>query len=185
MKRTMITILAILILAGLAGQVFADADADKDQKKIKSLEKRLQKLEIRSAKKWPGLLGLRAEYLEEPVGSGTPRARIHFPDGESLDSGDAVMAERLGEVLLVGQGDSIVVDPMPAIFDVLLRNRVAYRFVDGQTSAVFPVHPSVVLLSPEAGEAAKWYDAWPAQDLSEKNRVQLHRGMSMSVHRLL
>jgi hypothetical protein len=75
------------------------------------------------------------------------------------------------EVLLVGQGDSIVVDPMPAIFDVLLRDRVAYRFVDGRTSAVFPAHTSIVLLAPEAGEAAEWYDAWPAQDLSEGYRL--------------
>jgi hypothetical protein len=65
------------------------------------------------------------------------------------------------EVLVVGQGDSVVVDETPTIFDVLLRDRVAYRFVDGGSTALFPPHPAVVLLTPGAGEAAEWYRLLP------------------------
>jgi hypothetical protein len=68
------------------------------------------------------------------------------------------------EVLVVGRGDSTVVDETPAIFDVLLRDRAVFRFVDGQAAALFPPHPALALLSPEAGEAAMWYESWPTRD---------------------
>jgi hypothetical protein len=69
------------------------------------------------------------------------------------------------ELLVVGEGDSIVVDQAPAIFDVLLRGRIAYRFVRGDSAAVFPTHRTVALISPDAGEAAEWYLDWPAKDI--------------------
>jgi hypothetical protein len=83
------------------------------------------------------------------------------------------MAEEAGaaEVLVVGQGDSAVVNETPAIFDVLLRDRAAYRFVDGQSAAVFPPHPALALLSPEAGEATLWYESRPTRDLQHGYRV--------------
>ncbi len=61
------------------------------------------------------------------------------------------------EVLVVGQGDSVVVDETPAIFDVLLRGRLAYRFVDGNSTALFPAHRALALLTPGTGEVAGWY----------------------------
>jgi hypothetical protein len=60
---------------------------------------------------------------------------------------------------------------MPAIFDVLLRDSVDYRFVDGESTAVFPANRSVALLSPDAGEASGWYGAWPAQELASGFRL--------------
>jgi hypothetical protein len=69
------------------------------------------------------------------------------------------------EVLVVGEGTSPVVDAQPAIFDVLLRDRLPYRFVNGRLSAVFPLQGATVLVAPHAGEAARWYDIWPATPL--------------------
>jgi hypothetical protein len=77
------------------------------------------------------------------------------------------------EVLVVGQGDSTVVDETPAIFDVLLRGRVAYRFVDGQSTAVFPSHPALALLTPGAGEAARWYCSPPFSSNAVQDRYLL------------
>jgi hypothetical protein len=64
---------------------------------------------------------------------------------------------------VVGSGDSPVVDEGPAIFDVLLRDRVAYRFVDDQSAAVFPAGHAVALLTPTAGRVAIWYGEWPEE----------------------
>jgi hypothetical protein len=71
------------------------------------------------------------------------------------------------EVLVVGQGTSIVVDEQPAIFDALLRGRADYRFVDGSGTALFPSHRAVALLAPQAGDGAQWYRAgdWPLHEL--------------------
>jgi hypothetical protein len=70
------------------------------------------------------------------------------------------------EVLVVGQGDSPVVDETPAIFDVLLRDRVAYRFVDGGSAALFPSYPAVAILAPEAGEGLTWYHSLPVSSIA-------------------
>ena len=78
------------------------------------------------------------------------------------------IAEQTGaaEVLVVGQGDSPIVDETPAIFDVLFRGRIGARFVDGPSTALFPAHNAVALLTPEAGQAKEWYDLWPQQQLT-------------------
>ncbi len=117
------------------------------------------------------VLILMAQFVathDTPGGFGTPLARY-------LDLADrtVAMAEDTGvaEVLVVGQGDSIEIDATPAIFDVLLRDRVAYRFVDGQSAAVFPPHQTLVLLTPAPGVAASWYEPWPARDLQEDYRL--------------
>ena len=73
--------------------------------------------------------------------------------------------KRASEVLVVGEGSSPTVDELPAIFDVLFRDRLPYRFVDGRLSAVFPMYRSLVLVAPGAGEATQWYDSWPATEL--------------------
>ncbi len=79
--------------------------------------------------------------------------------------------EDAAEVLVMGQGDSTVVHEVPAIFDVLLRDRVAYRFVDGRSAALFPPHRTLILQTPEAWEATAWYEPWPAQDLPHDYRL--------------
>jgi hypothetical protein len=71
------------------------------------------------------------------------------------------------EILVVGQGDSPVVNETPAIFDVLLRDRIPIRFVDGRSAAVFPSHPALALLAPGAGEAAAWYQRWATAGLAD------------------
>ncbi len=69
------------------------------------------------------------------------------------------------EALVVGEGSAPSVDELPAIFDVLLRDRLPYRFVDGRVSAVFPMYKSMLLVAPGAGQATKWYDVWPSAEL--------------------
>jgi hypothetical protein len=105
---------------------------------------------------------------DTPGGFGTPLARYRVISEQTVE-----MAYETGaaEVLLVGKGDSPVVDQGPAVFDVLLRDRIAYRFVDGQSAAVFPSNEAIVLLAPEAGDAARWYGAWPAQELEDGYRL--------------
>jgi hypothetical protein len=105
---------------------------------------------------------------ETPGGFGKPL-------GHYLDIADALvdMAEEThaAEVLIVGQGDSPEVDESPALFDILLRDRIPYRFVDGTSAALFPPHRSLALVAPGAGEAADWYDHWPAEGLPGDYRI--------------
>ena len=105
---------------------------------------------------------------DTPRGFGIPLARYL----EVADQTTKVASQfSTPEVLIVGQGDSVVVDETPAIFDVLLRNRVSYRFANGQDTAVFPPAKTIVLLTPEPGEAAEWYAPWPGQDLGAGYRL--------------
>ena len=99
---------------------------------------------------------------DTPGGFGTPLG--HFL--EIADRTVRQATERNArEVLVVGQGDSTVVDETPAIFDVLLHSRVPYRFVDGRSAAVFPPHRTLALVTPEAGVATRWYSLWPTYEL--------------------
>lgn len=101
---------------------------------------------------------------DTPGGFGVPLARY-------LDIAERTveMARETGaaEVLVVGRGDSTVVDSTPTILDVLLRGKVAYRFVNGEKAAVFPPHQTTVLLGPDPGEAAQWYGSWPMLQLPD------------------
>lgn len=99
---------------------------------------------------------------ETPGGFGKPLGQYLAAADQSV-----ALAGQLGakEILVIAQGDSPVVDPTPAIFDVLLRDRVDYRFVDGETAAVFPLHQALALVTPQAGEATAWYAPWPTTDL--------------------
>jgi hypothetical protein len=112
-------------------------------------------------------LGLMARFVaihETPNGFGVPLGRYM----DVADAAVAVAAETdAAEVLVVGPGDSVVVDETPAIFDVLLRRRVPDRFVVWHATALFPPHGAVALLSPEAGEASVWYTAWPYYQVGE------------------
>jgi uncharacterized protein YcbX len=60
-------------------------------------------LELRSARNWPGLLELRAEYLEEPVAAATPPVRIHLPTGQHIDThqpdADALLGKALDKLV--------------------------------------------------------------------------------------
>jgi hypothetical protein len=91
---------------------------------------------------------------DTPGGFGVPLGR-YFATADRAAS--VAQAQGAAEVLVVGQGDSVVVDETPAIYDVLLRGRVAYRFVDGQSAALFPTHRALALVTSGAGEAARWY----------------------------
>jgi hypothetical protein len=84
---------------------------------------------------------------------------------------EQAVATQAAEVLVVGRGDSPIVDEVPAIFDIMLRKRIAYRFVDGRSTAVFPAHKAVALLAPEPGRAALWYEPWVKDDLGGGYRV--------------
>jgi hypothetical protein len=101
---------------------------------------------------------------DTPGGFGTPLSTYRSVAKQAL-----ALAGETGaaEVLLVGEGTSIVVDEEPAIFDVLLRGRLGYRFVDSSEAALFPPHPSVAVVSRGAGDAAGWYRSWPAKDVGQ------------------
>lgn len=105
---------------------------------------------------------------DTPGGFGTPLARYQGIAAQMVEAAEQVGA---AEVLVVGQGDSIVVHQTPAIFDVLLRDKLDYRFVNGESAAVFPPHKTTVLLVPELGEAAKWYEGWPTMELADGYRI--------------
>jgi len=96
---------------------------------------------------------------------GMPLRRYLEISDQVLEQAAAIDA---AEVLVIGQGDSIHVAETPAIFDVLLRGKVAYRFVDGGSAAVFPAGTALVLLTPGVQRAADWYRAWPAQPLGDE-----------------
>jgi hypothetical protein len=91
------------------------------------------------------------------------------PLGDYVEVANLAVAEAgredLSEILVVTEGDSVVVDDAPAIYDVLLRDKVSYRFVDGQSAAVFPAHGVLVLAAGGVGDATGWYGAWPARAL--------------------
>jgi hypothetical protein len=102
------------------------------------------------------------------------------PLGRDLDVAERAMAAAseagATEILVVGQGDSPVVDEIPAVFDVLLRGRAPYRFVDGGSAAVFPPHRALAVISPEAGDAAAWYQPWLDLELADGFRVAMLDG---------
>lgn len=105
---------------------------------------------------------------DTPGGFGTPLARYLVVTKQTVETAYETGA---AEVLVVGKGDSPVVDAGPAVFDILLREKIPYRFVDGQSAAVFPPGRAVALLAPEPGDAAGWYETWPAQELEDGYHV--------------
>lgn len=114
------------------------------------------------------LMGRFVASHDTPGGFGTPLS--HY-----LEIANKVIAEASTEdskeVLVVGQGDSIVIHEIPAIFDVLFRDRLVYRFVDGRSAALFPPRPALALLTPQAGEAVAWYDSWAMRNLPHSYRL--------------
>lgn len=105
---------------------------------------------------------------DTPGGFGTPLGRYLEAANKTLTLAEQIDA---AEILIVGAGNSIVVDEIPAIFDVLLRDKTSYRFVDGRTEALFPHHRSIAMLTPEAGEATIWYGRWPTHTLPDGYRL--------------
>jgi hypothetical protein len=111
------------------------------------------------------LMGCFVATHDTPGGFGTPLSHYLAVSEQATES---AARKDAAEVLVVGDGDSTVVDEVPAIFDVLLRGRVSYRFVDGQSAALFPAHRALVLLTPEAGDVGEWYDPWPSTNSPER-----------------
>ncbi len=108
------------------------------------------------------LMGRFVATHDTPGGFDKPLAHYQSIVDQALSLAKEAQA---AELLVVGEGDSIVVDQTPAIFDVLLREQIAYRFVRGGSAAVFPAHTAMAMISPEAGVAANWYGPWPTQDI--------------------
>lgn len=119
------------------------------------------------------LLGYFVATHDTAGGFGTPLAHYLAIADEAVSTAQYTAAS---EILVVGQGDSPAVDEVPAIFDVLLRERATYRFVDGESATVFPPHGAVALITPAAGEATNWYEPWPTQDLPYDTRLVLLDG---------
>ncbi len=116
-------------------------------------------------------LALMARFVmmhDTPGGFGTPLGRYLEIAEQSIELSSQTNAT---ELLVVGPGNSVVADEIPALFDVLLRNRIPYRFVSGQDAALFPPHRAVALLTPNPGEAAQWYGSWPGQQLESGYRL--------------
>jgi len=110
-------------------------------------------------------LALMAQFVannDTPGGFGRPLGQYLTAASRAVD---AVNEGEAAEVLIVGEGDLTATDATPAIFDILLRGRTAYRFVEGSSTAVFPPHPAVALISPDSGDGAGLYDSWPSEEL--------------------
>ncbi|HSJ52689.1 MAG TPA: hypothetical protein VLC52_02995 [Anaerolineae bacterium] len=99
---------------------------------------------------------------DTPGGFGRPLGQTLAVAGRAVDT---LEREGAAEVLVVGQGDLPATDQTPAIFDAVLRDRVPYRFVDGESAAVFPPHPAVALIAPDSGEGSGLYGSQPAEEL--------------------
>ncbi len=106
-------------------------------------------------------------------GFGTPLGDYKHVSDEVVE---LASREQVTEVLVVGPGDSPAVSEYPAVFDVLLRDRVSVRFVNGETTALFPQYKALVLLAPDGGEAAGWYLSWPVQEIHHGYRAVLLDG---------
>ncbi len=108
---------------------------------------------------------------DTPGGFGTPLGRYLGITRRALDLAAEANAS---ELLVVGEGDSPVVHETAAIFDVLLRGRTVYRFVDGPTAVVFPMKRAAILLTPQAGAAVRWYaQSVPLYSLEPKETYRL------------
>jgi hypothetical protein len=110
-------------------------------------------------------LVLMAHFVSDtdtPGGFGTPLGHYLEIANQTVEQ---AKDRDVAEVLVVGKGDSTVVDEIPSIFDVLLHQRVPHRFVDGRSAAVFPPHNALLLVTPEPGATARWYSLWPTYKL--------------------
>jgi hypothetical protein len=125
-------------------------------------------------------LALMARFVashDTPRGFGTPLRDYLSVADQALA---AAAREGSTEILVVGEGDSAIVDEQPAIFDVLLRERASCRFVDGESAALFPPLPALALLTPGAGDASEWYHAYPRTSLPEGYQLVTLDGSSPS-----
>lgn len=110
-------------------------------------------------------LGLMARFVathDTPGGFGRPLAETLAVASRAVA---VVESEGAAELLVVGRGDLPATDETPAIFDAVLRGRVPYRFVDAESTAVFPPHRAVALIAPGSGAAAGAYASLPAEAL--------------------
>lgn len=116
-------------------------------------------------------LGLMARVVAShatPGGFGVPLGRyLALADQVGRLAGE----QGADEVLVVGDGDSPETEGNPAVFDAVLSGRVPFRLVDGHQAALFPAHPALVLILPEAGRMADLYpgngthvEAWQAPE---------------------
>ncbi len=87
-----------------------------------------------------------------PGGFGTPLSLL-------LRTADAARRAGQTDTLVGGDGVDPGLDFAPAVFDVLLRDE-PHRFVDGQSTAVFPGGPAAVILWPAASDYG-----WPVAAL--------------------
>lgn len=78
-------------------------------------------------------------------------------------AGDAALDG--AEILVVAQGDNPVWDNLPSAFDVLLPRERSHRFVDGQTSMVFPQHPTVYVTTPAVDSESTALGQMPRTEL--------------------
>jgi hypothetical protein len=109
------------------------------------------------------LMGAFVSSHDTTGGFGLPlRSYQHVADRVVTDA----QTEQAYEVLVVGQGDSPAVDETAAVFDLLLRDRIPYRFVDGRTAALWPEARAITLIAPGAGPAAEWYQGQSLVDIT-------------------
>jgi hypothetical protein len=99
-----------------------------------------------------------------PGGFGAPLASYLEIAGQAVTE---ARTRKAAEILVVSDGDSTVVDEIPAVFDVLLRDYGSYRFVNGRITAVFPPQSAVGLIAPDSGVATQWYASRPAVEFRD------------------
>jgi hypothetical protein len=88
------------------------------------------------------------------------------PIEKLLEVAEAARRLGAGEVLVLSDGVDAWNDEVPAVFDVLLHD-IAHRFLDGRTTAVFPVGRSVVILWPGDYPSTDLYRQWGGGEWSD------------------
>jgi hypothetical protein len=104
-------------------------------------------------------------------------ARFDTPDGygpiiqplrQTASLASEVATASSAEVLIVASGDDRVWDNLPAAFDVLLPRQLSHRFVDGRKALVFPLRPTVYIVSPDLDEVMRTLNDYADAELIDR-----------------
>jgi hypothetical protein len=72
------------------------------------------------------------------------------------------------QILVVAQGDDPTWDNLPSALDVLLPRSVSHRFVSDPTALVYPLGPTVYVVTPDAPQALAELTSQPDADLLQQ-----------------
>lgn len=93
------------------------------------------------------------------IGQNNTPGAFGTPLGKLLMVADMARTSRAPDVVLVSSGDVVGRDFVPTVFDALLTD-TPHRFVDGDTTAVFPAGEALVIMWPGDFPSTDLYRQW-------------------------